>query len=280
VSDKSIVAAWADTHFGHIVSLMPPVIALTDGGSRRANRIQTWIAARWGEFWDEAEDWARREKATECWSLFFGDLYEGDHFGTKSLWSSKLPDWNRAAHSCLERPLAWADLSFWVRGTHAHAGRDADLEETWAQDITTAVPEPITERSTWGYLDIEVAGVRIQGMHRGPMGRLPHTRGNALNGMSYRVDRRAHRSGEKPPDIFFQAHNHIYDESSPSCPVRVIALPAWKAICGYAENIGIIEDADIGGVLLLCQDGEVRKVKVMKDRVRRRRAWRRPPKTS
>jgi len=251
-----IAAVVTDSHIGSTLGLRPQYATCDDGDGRKATPAQTWMLARWDEYWAEVME--RREKADALlFLLFFGDLFEGIHHRNTQLWSTNDADWYKAADELFAPIMEKVDYGFFVRGTEAHSGPSATVDEKWVNQWDNAVHEPVTKAATWWYLDIEPAGVRIQGAHKGPIGRMSHTEGNPLNTVASQVMGQALKAGRPPPALYFQAHNHTYAENNPAMPIRVVALPAWQLIPGYlASSRRYTQLADIGGVILTCQSGE------------------------
>ena len=109
--------------------------------------------------------------------------------------------------------------------------------------------------------------------HHGPLGRMEHTMGNALNRRAKEMEDLYWSQQRKCPKVAVQSHNHRFATSSDQYAVKVYALPAWELKTEFVHRIGIIKPADIGGMYFICDKGEyVPVVKRYKPEVAR--AWR------
>jgi len=254
-----IAAVVTDPHLGSSVGLRPRICSRDDGDPCQASAAQSWLLSRWqDDYWPEVFERRKRLDAL-LFLLHFGDLFEGIHHHNTQLWSSNSADWHKAADELFNPIMEQVDYAFFVRGTEAHSGPSACEEEKWVNSHkwNNVVHEPITKAATWWYLDVDLGGVRIEGAHHGPLGRMSHTEGNPLNKISSQIMAQAHKAGRKPPMLYFQAHNHIYAENNVAMPVRVIALPAWQLLTGLVSRISpYTQLADIGGAIVEIVDGE------------------------
>ena len=251
-----IAAVVTDSHIGSTLGLRPQYVTRDDGDVSKATRAQTWMLARWkDDYWAEVRE---RRKALDALLvlLFAGELFDNIHHGTTQLWSHNPADWYKAADELFTPIMEEVDQAFFLRGTEVHTGPSACLDEAWVNQWDNVAHDPTTDAATWWYLDIELEGVRIEGAHHGPIGRMEHTTGNALNKVASQVMGQAIKMGRKPPVLYFQAHNHVYAENNPAMPIRVVALPAWQLCTGYVSKVSPwTRLADIGGVILTCEDG-------------------------
>ena len=251
-----IAAAFGDLHQGSSVGLRPRTCSRDDGDPSLASTAQKWMLLRWHEYWAEVLERRKRLDAL-LFLLCFGDLFDNTHHCTTQLWSHNSADWYKSANIIFEPIMEQVDYAFFMRGTEAHSGPSACLDEAWVEQWDNVVRSPTRNTATWWYLDVELEGVRIEGAHHGPLGRMSHTEGNPLNNVASQVMMQAHKAGRKPPHLYFQAHNHTYAENNPAMPMRVVALPAWQLVPGYLSKIRpYTRLADIGGAIVTCQDGE------------------------
>ena len=150
----------------------------------------------------------------------------------------------------LEPVLDKSDRVFVVRGTAAHTGLSGHLEEKIAQDIGA---EKCGDNYSWWELLLDCDGVQFFITHHGPLGRLRHTHGNALNRRAVEIEDLFSRRGI--PQVTIQSHNHHFSTSSDEYKTKVFALPSWQLKTEFAQRIGIIEEDVIGGILFNCADG-------------------------
>jgi len=228
--------------------LCPPVVHLDDGGTYRASKAQLWIGRCWTDYWQKVKTEAA---GAPVWCVLDGDVFENQHHGTSQLWSLNPADWQLAAqHVFTGLPI---DRLFVVRGTEAHAGASSHLEEQFGRDMGA---EPNGDLASWWDLPLLASGVLFNVCHKGPLGRLPWTRSNPLNRLAYELMDEAAHNGRRVPDIALRAHNHIVEENSPRCRIRVFALPAWQLRTAYVNSKGLPQIADVGGMTFWCKDGE------------------------
>ena len=82
----------------------------------------------------------------------------------------------RIAVSTLKPALEWADAIYVVRGTEAHVGKSAEMEEALAYDIGA---EKDGELHSHWHLRAVAGGVRMDIAHHATMGGMPWTERNA-----------------------------------------------------------------------------------------------------
>jgi len=234
-----------DTHINSTVGLNRYSVNLDDGGTYQASKGQRWLWRCWLDFWDSVGT-----TGDTTWTVLNGDLVDkpnGKFMGSQFI-SLNDADIFKMAIDVLEPVLDKSDRVFIIRGTSVHVEH---LEEQIAIDIGA---EKIDGNWSAHELLIDVEGVLFDIRHHGPLGRLPHTRGNALNRRA--IEMILKYAGRRIPDVAIQSHNHKYSTSSDEYPVKVIALPAWQLTAEYAHKFKIIEAADIGGISFNCADGE------------------------
>ena len=125
------------------------------------------------------------------------------------------------------------------------------MEEKIAIDIGA---EKNGDNWSWWELLLECEGVQFDIRHHGPLGRLPHTRGNALNRRA--VELMLKYANKRCPDVGIQSHNHRFASSSDEYPIKLYALPAWQLITEFITRIGNVEPADVGGMMFVCDGGK------------------------
>ncbi len=121
----------SDTHINSTVALAPPTLQLDDGGVYHASRPQRWL-------WDCWNDFARRCARMDGKKILIlnGDLAELD---TKRR-SIQLISFNKATIQrlvleSLSPLIDIADVVIVIRGTPAHSGKSAWIEEAIANDL-------------------------------------------------------------------------------------------------------------------------------------------------
>jgi hypothetical protein len=248
----TIVAIFADTHIGSTVALCPPTVTTDDGMVYHPSKAQSWLWACWLDYWHTVEQLAEQHNQCHIIAIMNGDLFENQHHQSSQIWSLNPQDWQNAAHAAFS--IIPHDIMYILRGTEAHSGPSAHLEEQFAKAINAARHPDHDTYSHW-HLDIEIEHVHFDICHKGPIGRLPWTRPNALNRLAYEIIDEALHHQTQPPHIAIRAHNHIAEENSPRSKVRVFALPSWQLRTAYVDSKGLPRIADIGALIFICEAG-------------------------
>ncbi len=244
-------------HVNSTVGLLPYSVNLDDGGTYRSSKGQRWLWRCWLSFWDDVSATVESKKArksdkVEVWTVFNGDLVDvNGKYQTSQLISQNDADVFGMTLDTIQPALDISERVFVVRGTAAHVRSSASMEEKIACDIGA---EKCGDNYSWWELLLECDGVLYDIRHHGPLGRLPHTRGNALNRRA--VELILMYAGRRIPDVGVQHHNHHYSTSSDEYAIKVFAQPAWQLKTEFANRIGVIEPADIGGMYFVNAKGE------------------------
>ena len=203
--------------------------------------------------------------------MFNGDLVDvnGKHQQTQNI-SQNEADVFRMTLDTIKPALDVSKRVFVVRGTAAHVGSSASMEEKIAFDIGA---EKCGDNYSWWELLIEVEHVTFDIRHHGPLGGLVHTTANALNRRAMEMVLKY--KDAKCPDVAIQSHNHRYARSSDDLGIEVYALPAWQLKTEFVSRIGKIFPADIGGMYFICNQGKYEPV-VKRYKPEATRAWRSP----
>jgi hypothetical protein len=243
-----------------------PTTNLDDGGTYRSSKGQRWLWRSWLDFWNNVEK-VKKKNRSKVWTVFNGDMVDvnGKHMTSQQI-SQNEADVFRMAIDTLEPALEISDRFFVVRGTAAHTGSSGYLEEKIAFDIGA---EKCGDQYSWWELLLECEGVQFDIRHHGPLGRLPHTRGNLLNRRAVEL---MLLYGSKVPQVGIQSHNHHFSTSSDEYPIKIYAQPAWQLKSEYVYRIGIVEPANIGGMYFVCRKGEYEPV-VKRYKPEVQRAW-------
>jgi hypothetical protein len=234
-----------DLHVNSTVGLLPYSVNLDDGGTYRSSKGQRWLWRNWLDFWDSVPK-------GEIWTVLNGDLVDvpGRHKNSQLI-SQNETDVMKMAVDVLQPALEVSERVFVVRGTAAHVGSSGYTEEKIALDIGA---EKCGDNYSWWELLLNCDGVEFYITHHGPLGRLPHTHGNALNRRATEIEGLFAKRGV--PQVACQSHNHHFSTSSDEYEVKVFALPSWQLKTEFAKRIGIIEPDMVGGLWFDCEDGE------------------------
>lgn len=238
----------SDTHINSAVALCPPVINLDDGGTYHASRLQSELWRFWLDFWE----WAATFPAPRV-LLHLGDLGELDtKRRTVQLVSANKATILRTVLETLAPALDVCERAYFIRGTMAHIGKSAWLEETIASDLDITARCNDSCASFW-HLRRTSDGVRIDAAHHASLGA---NAGMGANRFAERICAAYNAMDEPLPHLALRAHNHRKGDSGDNWPVRAIYLPAWSAITEFGYRSGYENSlADIGGLAIVCAGG-------------------------
>lgn len=250
----TIVAVVSDLHCNSTVALSPPLIELDDGGQYKASKAQRWIWRRWLSYWAEV---AQRREGSRLVIVLNGELADDNHHPTTQLITRNPADMLKLSAEALAPALSLlqeGDSLFVTRGTEAHSGPSAHLDETIAQDI--GATGPAEEIASHWRLRLSIEGVRFDIAHHPPGGdgRLPWTRGNFANRLAAMAVFECASSGERAPHLLVRGHVHRPDDSYDRFAVRALVLPSWQLTTSYGHRIGG-DPLPIGGLIVTCDRG-------------------------
>jgi hypothetical protein len=258
-SKRVVIAIVSDVHCGSTVAVCPPKIELDDGGAYEASKAQRWLWQSWTRFWEKVD--AARQGAT-LYTVFNGDLTEGFHHGTTQVLTANPTAQSRVVDACMSSVLdVRPDKMFFVRGTAAHVGKSAAYEERIAlglwKDKKPVVKDPDTGTASWWHLPLEVQGRRFSFAHHGRMGQRPWTKHNIPALLAHQIFmERAQR--ELPHyHVAVRSHFHTFVDTHEVSPTRLIQTPAWQLHTEYAWKAVPENLADIGGVIITVESGEL-----------------------
>ena len=248
---KHIVAIVSDLHPNSTVGLCPPLVNLDDGGTYKASRAQRWLWECWQDYAAKVKDTAGGAETT---TIFNGDLVEGD----SKKRSNQIITRNRSTilNIATETIAPLVDIStraLFIRGTSAHVGKSAELEEELASDCTIAVHNDTTA-SWWNFYGV-ISGVCFDIAHHGRLSNKPWNRPNALITHTFEKMLAYQKRGERVPDVFIQSHNHKYGDTGGNLDSLGVACLAWQLQTEYSIRIATAEISDIGGLIFVIENG-------------------------
>lgn len=261
----------SDLHINSTVALCPPAVNLDDGGTYHYSDGQRWLWKRWLDFVERVRDIEGRKVLALCGDI--GEIDAKDR-GLQLVTRNKATVL-RMMVEVLDPLLRVCDAYLVMRGTNAHTGKSAWLEEALAGDIG-AIPASDGVFSHWHYRGV-CDGVRLDIAHHASMGRLPWTKKNSALNLAarmtweYMIDAEA-----KPPHIALRAHNHSFADSYDAHKVRVLYNGCWTLATEYSYRVAYENVLpDIGGYVIKCEDGKatVEKVQFVPDDKKGRRVW-------
>lgn len=247
--NRVTVAVISDTHIGSTLSLCPEDFKLDEGQKINISKAQRWLLDCWNDFWKKAVELDNKD----IYTFILGDSFDNNHHGTSQLWSLNEADWKKAALEIFEPILRLSKHTFTIRGTIAHSKSGGSLDEELALMLNSVKHND--NASSWKRR-IYVEDVLFDISHKGPIGRLPWTTGNALNRLSSEIAIECIRRKIEIPNVVLRSHNHRFATSSDDCLVKVISSPAWQLCTEYIYSINPSGRSDIGGLLFECFSGQ------------------------
>lgn len=249
-----IVIVVSDTHIGSTVGLCPPLVNLDDGGTYKASQGQRWLWECWLKFSLRVKTIADANPGATVNLILNGDTVEGD----AKRRSNQIITRNRAtlltlASETLAPLIDVSSRAFFIRGTAAHVGKSAELEEELASDCTIAVHND--KVASWWSLYADFSGVCFDIAHHGRLGTKPWNRPGALITHTFEKMLAYQKRGERVPDVFIQSHNHKYGDTGGNLSSLGIACPAWQLSTEYSTRIAAAELADVGGLIFVIENG-------------------------
>jgi hypothetical protein len=243
-------------HVNSTIGLCAPTVTLDDGGEYQASKVQLWLYQCWQDTLARVRK--LRKRGDRVYGVFDGDGPDGNWHSAVQLITTN-PQAIVSAFIDVARPMReLCHDGFWmVRGTEAHVGPSAYLEETAAELLQATKYPADGDRFTCWQLKLRLQGVSFDIMHHGRMGNLPWTKANALGTQAYQLVDAYIRNGEMPPTVGVRAHRHRWADTGANYPVRMIALPCWQLATAYVHKVAPASPADIGAVICVIEDGRL-----------------------
>lgn len=247
---KLTIGFLSDLQTNSTVALCPPRVQLDDGGTYHYSRLQKQL---WGDYLDFRDRLLSAKGDGELYLIFNGDLHDGDHHQTSQIITRNKATMQNIAAEVIE-PMAYiADKMFLVRGTEAHAGESASMEEDIAKDFDF---EANGEKRSWWQLISYFMNKKFDIAHHTTMGSTPVGKGNAANKIAVEAIFEYANRGEMPPDYISRAHVHRYADTYKTYISRAFILPCWQYRTAYVHKLSTGKLADIGGVILEMETGK------------------------
>jgi hypothetical protein len=266
----STIVVVSDLHINSTVALCPPSINLDDGGTYKASKTQRWLWKCWLDLWEKAPSLSDGDKIL----VINGDMADIDiNKRSNQIISRNNATIQNMVLDTLEPAISWADKIYVIRGTAAHNGKSAWLEEAIAQDLDNTVHD--SNSASWWHLRSTCNNVRFDITHHASMGRLPHTAPNAANKLAFLSQYRyLVEMKQPPPHITIRSHNHRYADSGSNYGTFAIFTGAWTIATEFVYRIGAENMlADIGAELFVCEDGKYKHKSIHYDYPEAKHIW-------
>ena len=257
-----LVAVVADLHVNSTVGLCPSAVAL-EKGMHRATKAQRVVFAAWREFWQERVYAKAGAIGAKVYVVIAGDLNDKnihDRRGAELI-TTVDADIVKMSMQALEPMLAGKPAHiFIVRGTEAHTGKAANLEEEVAKDLEPkncgVVWDEQEGACSWWWLKLEAGGVTFDiAHHPETTGLKPWTEDPAAARCAREIRARYLDRGEKPPDVAVRAHIHKYIPSGKRLNPQMFYCPPWQLTGSHPRRYGATSFRAIGGLVFICQNG-------------------------
>jgi hypothetical protein len=161
-----------------------------------------------------------------------GDLIEGDHHGTKQIWSKDTSDHVAAAYELLQPVLARATHTFIIQGTESHTNN----HEISLGRILRAAKNPDTGLPAFTRLHLTVHGCRCAFRHHIGTSVRAWTGATALAAVLTEETIQAVNNGEQPPQVVCAAHRHKYGTYANGRGVVVVS-PPWQMLTRFGHKV-------------------------------------------
>lgn len=252
----------SDLHVNSTVGLCPRSVNLDDKGTYYPNKTQKWLWRYWLDAWEQTKEFIQGVDTKIL--LVNGDAVDADHKNR----SNQYVTGNQAtilkmAVQVLEPGLSVVDKVLFIRGTPAHVGKDAEMEEELANDILNVVrdedaktPDKTAPASWWHYRGM-IENVAVDFTHHTSMGTLAWTDKNAANKIAADAIMQYTLAGQRLPQLVIRSHVHRHADSHDNYPVRAIVTPAWQSMTGYGAKLNPNRLSDIGMITLLIDDNKI-----------------------
>jgi len=253
---RKIIIATGDMHGNSTAGLCPPVVNLDDGGTYHASPFQREMWRFWLDDLAYCKELAKNgkfSKPSPILAIVGGDMAEGDAKDRSSQLISRNPKTIlNIACANLEPLSEIAQAMYFLRGTAAHVGKSASMDEQVAANFDNTVKASESVASRWE-LRLNIDGYKIYASHHPPGMTNPVNAAKKLLNKYYSY-------GEQPPDlgVFFHIH-HIADSGLTMTP-RVISAPCWQVHTEHIHRIPIMQAPQIGVLILEITDGKLTRL--------------------
>lgn len=268
-----VLAATGDLHVGSTVGLCPPSVELDDGGSYSASKSQRWLWRNWQDYWAQVAA-VKAERGAQVVALLNGDICDRNKHSGYQLVTLNRATLLRMAVDVLDPALAVADRVIIVRGTEAHTGGSAELEEELANDIGATVDEQAKTASWWVW-EATLDGYNVLAQHHpGTNSTRPWTQGGGANRLAAMV-MHSYYGQRWAPDLVITNHVHHNEDSADNHPVRAVFNRAFSLRTAYDHRGGRgYQTPEVGGLIAQIDGGALVKLDKPRYPLPRRRPWR------
>jgi hypothetical protein len=254
---RTILVAFGDTHGNSTAGLCPPVVNLDDGGTYHISTFQRELWEYYNQDWEFVSKLAKNgnfQKRSEIIVISGGDMGEGDKKERSVQVISRNPTTiKQIAVDNLEPVTKVADKIYFLRGTAAHVGKSASIDEAIAGDCDIAVRQSENVASWWE-LRLNISGYHIYATHH-PPGMIP----NPVK-VAERLRGYFDSYGEKPPNLGIYFHVHHVKDSGLTMEPRIMSAPCWQLRNEYSYRLPIMQAPQIGMLIFEIENGQLAQI--------------------
>ncbi len=250
-----LVVILGDTHINSTVALCPRRVELTNGAYYNPSPAQLWLTTKWESMWTNIAQVIEAQQPEETILILNGDIVDMNVHSRHELISPNISVVLNHAYRTLAPKVRLFNYVYFNKGTEAHTGERAELEETLAA-MLNCVPEEYTNEQTRWETVLEVNGVNINTAHHGKVGSREWTKLTAPMTLATEIVLDSVARGHKLPDLVIRNHAHKYADTFYNAQVRVIQNPGWQLSTTFSHKIGIVSPADIGATVIQCEDSK------------------------
>lgn len=249
-----LVMIIGDTHINSTVGLCPNTVRLADGGTYTPSSGQTWLNGRWGQLWSDFMVLDNKNDFTEKILVLNGDIVDRNVHSLHQLITPNESTVIKQAYEILKPRVDLFDTVYFNKGTEAHVKQSGELEEMLAQ-MLGCKQNKSGEYTNW-HLDLNVDGVTMDIEHHGRIGGKEWTKLTPLLSLGVEKMLDSIRRGYEYPKLIVRNHMHTFGDTVNNLPTRVIQNAAFQLATAFTHRIGIVRPADIGGIIVLCDNGK------------------------
>lgn len=208
---------------------MPPGYTTLEGQEIKLSAVQQFLWAAWLDMLA----WVEREAAGANYAVVMcGDAVEGDHHGTKQIWSKDVADQINAAEMALRPLRARATNFFFVQGTECHVNNG----EITLGKIMRADNNPDTGLPGFNRLHLTVHGCRCAFRHHIGTSIREWTGATQMASVLAEEVLQAVKNGEQPPQVVCAAHRHKFG-SYTNGKGTVVISPPWQMLTRHGFKV-------------------------------------------
>ena len=264
--DRYTLAIISDLHCGSTVGLCHPnEVTLDDGGTYTPSKVQRWLWDNWLAFWSRAKE---VKGSGSLGVLCNGDLIDGDHHGTPQIITRDPNVQLYVLKECFAPVLALKpEMAIVVRGTEAHVGKGASMEESFARWLNkegVAVPKDgdTSMYSHWHFRGA-ILGHLVDCAHHGRVGQRPWTKSGVVGNLAAQIVMEYANRRESPPTLAIRSHYHTFHDTYNLFATRLIQTPGFQIHTAFAHKVVPEVLSDIGGVLVTFEKDKAPEVEVV-----------------